>query len=243
MVKSTDLQSQLKTEGVEMAGMRVLIVDDHSLFREGLRNIIEAEPDFEVVGEANDGIEAIIKAAELKPDLILMDVTMPVCDGLEATQRIKKQSPDMTIVMLTVNDDDEKVFEAVRNGAQGYLLKNINSKEMMASLKGAARGEAAISRSMGGKILDEFRRVGRLGGSASESDQIYLTAREQDVLKLVADGRTNKEIAHSLNVSIHTIKSHMRKILAKLHLDKRSQAADYARREGLINLPEEAEGE
>jgi DNA-binding NarL/FixJ family response regulator len=218
-----------------MPKIRVLIADDHQLFREGLINILKSQPDFEVVGEASDGLEAEIKAKQLVPDLILMDVTMPVCDGLEATQRIKKALPDVTIVMLTVIENNEKVFEAIRNGAQGYLPKSINSKEMLASVRGAVRGEAAITRTLGGRMLEEFRRVSKLAVEVPEKDSVSLTAREQQVLSLVAHGQTNKEIAQSLNVSIHTVKSHMRKILAKLHLEKRQEAVLYARREGLIH--------
>ena len=218
-----------------MPRIRVLLVDDHLLFREGLRNILKSQPDFEVIGEASDGVEAIIKAGELSPDLILMDVTMPVCDGLEATQRIKTELPEVTIVMLTVNDDDEKVFEAIRNGAQGYLLKSISSNVMLSSLRGAVRGEAAITRALGGRILEEFRRVSRRGVDVHTENLLSLTMREQEVLKLVAEGETNKEIAKSLNVSIHTVKSHMRKILSKLHLKKRQEAVQYAKQEGLIH--------
>lgn len=220
-----------------MPKIRVLLVDDHQLFREGLANILKTQPDFEVVGEASDGLEATIKANQLSPDLILMDVTMPVCDGLEATQRIKKDLPDVTIVMLTVSDENEQVFEAIRNGAQGYLLKSINSRVMLASMRGAVRGEAAITRTLGGRILAEFRRVSNQAVEIPAKNSVSLTMREQEVLGLVAEGATNKEIAKSLNVSIHTVKSHMRKILAKLHLEKRQEAVLYAKQEGLIHPP------
>jgi len=218
-----------------MSKIRVLLVDDHLLFREGLRNILKSQPDFEVIGEASDGLEAFIKVSELLPDLILMDIKMPVCDGLEATQRIKTEFPEITIVILTVSEDDEKVFEAIRNGAQGYLLKSISSNVMLSSLRGAVHGEAAITRALGGRILEEFRRVSQRGVSVSTEKMVSLTMREQEVLKLVAEGETNKEIAKSLNVSIHTVKSHMRKILAKLHLKKRQEAVQYANQEGLIH--------
>ena len=217
-----------------MPKIRVLIADDHQLFREGLSNVLKSQPDFEVVGEASDGLEAEIKANQLKPDLILMDVNMPVCDGLEATQRIKKTLPDVTIVMLTIIENNEKVFEAIRYGAQGYLPKSINSKELLASVRGAVRGEAAITRTLGGRMLEEFRRVSKLAVDVPEKDSVSLTMREQEVLNLVAQGKSNKEISQSLNVSIHTVKSHMRKILAKLHLEKRQEAVLYAKREGLI---------
>ena len=217
-----------------MAAIRVLLVDDHPLFREGLMNILNSKPDFEVVGEAGDGLEAQIKARQLKPDLILMDVSMPGYDGLEATKRIRRELPDVTIVMLTVRDDEEKLFEAIKNGAQGYLLKSIRSEEMLRLLRGAVRGEAAISPYMGGRMLEEFRRISNTRIDDSARDAVILTPREVEVLSLVAEGETDKEIAQILNLSIHTVKSHMRKILAKLHLDGRREAAAYALREGLL---------
>ena len=222
-----------------MSAIRVLLADDHHLFREGLATILNAQPDFEVVGEARDGLEAVVKARKLAPDLILMDVTMPGCDGLEATLQVKQALPDVTIVMLTVRDENEKLFEAIRNGAQGYLLKSIRSREMLSLLRGAVRGEAAITPALGGQMLQEFRRVSKQTAAHphSSEDSAALTAREQEVLALVAGGATNKEIADALTVSVHTVKSHMRKILAKLHLDRRQQAASYALREGLIPPP------
>ena len=217
-----------------MTKIRVLLADDHHLFREGLANIMNSQPDFEVIGEAKDGLEALIKARELKPDLILMDVGMPVCDGLEATQRIKQELPDVTIVMLTVRDEDEKLFEAIRNGAQGYLLKSIRRQEMLSLLRGAVRGDAAIPPALGGRMLEEFRRIDRQKAEDQAEKQAILTAREQEVLVLVAAGASNKEVAEKLNLSIHTIKSHMRKILGKLQLTSRREAASFAQREGLI---------
>src|SRR5512139_1346267 len=142
-----------------MEQVRVLLADDHALFREGLAGIIDAQPDMKVVGEASDGLEAFVKAQELKPDLILMDVQMPGMDGLEATLLIKQALPGTVIVMLTVRDDDEKLFDALRNGAQGYLLKEIRSQEMLTMLRGALRGEAALSPNLAGRVLSEFRRL------------------------------------------------------------------------------------
>jgi DNA-binding NarL/FixJ family response regulator len=223
-----------------MSKVRVLLADDHHLFREGLASILNAQPDFEVVGEARDGLEAVVKARQLVPDLILMDVGMPGCDGLEATQRIRSELADVAIVMLTIRDENEKLFEAIRNGAQGYLLKSIRSVEMLNLLRGAVRGDAAITPALGGRMLQEFRRVSQQAlehpaGEYSASESAVLTARERDVLSLVAEGATNQEIAETLHVSVHTVKSHMRKILAKLHLDRRHEAASYALREGLIS--------
>lgn len=220
-----------------MSKIRVLLADDHSLFREGLVNILNAQPDFEVVGEASDGLEVLVKARALEPDLILMDVGMPGCDGVEATQRIKKELPEVTIVMLTVRDENEKLFEAIKSGAQGYLLKSIRSRELVALLRGAVRGEAAITPSMGGRMLEEFRRLSQKAGKLPPDETAALTSREQEVLGLVAEGAADKEIAEALTLSVHTVKSHMRNILAKLHLGHRHEAALYALRKGLIDPP------
>lgn len=217
-----------------MSPTRVLLADDHQLFREGLAHILNTQPDFEVVGEASDGLEAQVKARKLKPDLILMDVGMPGCDGLEATQRIKHELPEVTIVMLTVRDEDDKLFQSIRNGAQGYILKSIRSKEMLAMLRGAVRGEAAITPALGARMLEEFRRVSRGMRREIQEKTETLTAREQEILSLVAAGATNMEVADRLHLSIHTVKTHMRKILAKLHQERRYEAAAYALREGLI---------
>ena len=217
-----------------MEKIRVLLADDHSLFREGLAGILNAQQDFEVVGEASDGLEALVKAQELAPDLILMDINMPGCDGLEATQQIKRELSDVTIVMLTVRDEDDKLFQAIRGGAQGYLLKSIRSRKLVTLLRGAMRGEAAITSTLAGRILEEFRRQGQQPRSVLDNETVTLTMREQDVLSLVAERATDKQIADELYISIHTVKSHMRNILAKLQLSHRHEAALFAMREGLI---------
>lgn len=213
---------------------RVMLVDDHALFREGLRMIVSSQPDMEVVGEANDGLEAAIKAEELKPDLILMDIQMPVCDGIEATRRIKKDQPSVIIVILTVRDDEEKLFDAIKSGAQGYLLKQMNSQELMAMLRQAINGEAAIPPRLAARMLEEFRRLSSLLPVES-SEEIYdLSRREQEVLGLVAEGFSDKEIATHLTISLHTVKTHLRNILSKLQVSGRREAARIAREKGLI---------
>ncbi|PIV28115.1 MAG: DNA-binding response regulator [Anaerolineae bacterium CG03_land_8_20_14_0_80_58_20] len=221
-----------------MSRTRVLLADDHALFREGLAGIIASQPDLEVVGEANDGLEAVVKAQELKPDLILMDVQMPGMDGLEATRQIKQALPETVIVMLTVRGDDEMLFEALKNGAQGYLLKDIQSKEMLAMLHGALQGEAALSPRMAARVLSEFRRLSSqlqkhpiLEG---EDELVDLTYRELDVLTVAAQGASDKEIAEKLSISIHTVKSHIRNILSKLHVNTRREAARLAKSKGLV---------
>ncbi|MFQ5922351.1 MAG: response regulator [Anaerolineales bacterium] len=220
-----------------MTGLRILLADDHALFRDGIASLLAAW-DMEVVGQASNGLEAVEKAGELQPDLILMDINMPELNGLEATQKIREQWPDINIVMLTVSEDDEHLFEAVKSGAQGYLLKNIEAQEFNDLLEGLVRGEAAMPRNLAAKILDEFSRLAQqpeAGKKSSDHDE--LTPREHDVLELLADGQSNKEIAASLSLSENTVKYHVRNILSKLHLRSRTQAAAYAIREGLAEDP------
>ena len=209
------------------------MADDHSLFREGLAGIIASQPDMLVVGEANDGLEALVKAQELKPDLILMDVQMPGMSGLDAAKQIKQVLPETIIVMLTVRDDDEKLFEALKNGAQGYLLKEIRSQDMLAMLRGAMAGEAALSPTLAGRVLTEFRRLSK-NGVIRQDDDSGLTDREQQVLLRVAEGATDKEIAEALTISLNTVKSHIRNILSKLQVSSRREAAKLAKEKGLV---------
>lgn len=216
-----------------MGNIRVLLVDDHALFREGLGMIISSQPDMQVVGEASDGLEAVVKAAELTPDLVLMDVQMPGVDGIEATRRIKKILPAVTIVMLTVREDEEKLFEALKNGAQGYLLKNMRSPELIEMARRAIAGEVAIPPRLAGQVLEEFRRLSQL-----EPREVYetseLTPRELEVLDQVSQGKTDKEIAVALSLSVHTVKSHLRSILSKLQVSSRKEAAQLAKEKGLF---------
>ncbi len=213
--------------------IRVLLVDDHALFREGLGMIISSQPDMQVVGEASDGLEGVIKAAELKPDLILMDIQMPGMDGIEAARRIKREVPSATIVMLTVRDDDEKLFEAIKNGAQGYLLKKMHSPELITMARRALAGEVAIPPRLAGQMLDEFRRLSRLE-PREENALTQLSPRELEVLNLVAMEKTDKEIAQSLSLSLNTIKTHLRNILSKLQVGNRKEAARLAKDKGLF---------
>lgn len=214
--------------------IRILLADDHVLFREGLASIMNAQPDMTIVGEADDGLEALVKAKQLRPDLVLIDISMPGGNGLEATQQIKEALPDTVIVVLTVHNDEEKLFEAIRNGAQGYLLKDVRSEMMLDLVRGAMRGEAAITPLVAGHMLDEFRRLSRAVPKEDGDPVETLTFREQEVLTQVATGATDKEIAEALGVSLYTVKSHMRSILSKLHVNTRYEAARYARRKGLL---------
>lgn len=212
-----------------MNPLRVLLVDDHPLFRDGIATLLAMKPEMEVVGEAGSGEEAIAKARELRPDLILMDIQMPGMNGLEATRRIKAEMPETRIVMLTVSDDDEDVIEAVRCGAQGYLLKSLDSETFFDLLAGLAHGEAAIPPGLAWRVLQQ------VGGEAPPAPEAEpLTEREVDVLRLVAEGYSNQQIARALNLSEHTVRFHLRNILGKLHAQSRTEAATRALREGLI---------
>lgn len=217
-----------------MQRTRVLLADDHALFREGLAGILAAQPDLEVVGEARDGLEAVVMALELKPDLVLMDVQMPGLDGLEATRQIRQALPQTIVVVLTVRDDDDKLFQALKYGAQGYLLKDIRSRDMLAMVRGALAGDAALNPRMAGLVLAEFRRLSQHAPADEQESEAALTRREREVLELAARGAGDKEIAEALVLSLYTVKSHMRNILAKLQVSSRQEAARLARRKGLV---------
>jgi DNA-binding NarL/FixJ family response regulator len=212
-------------KGWSLEPQRLLLADDHALFREGLARLFAYEADFDVVGEASDATAAVDAARRLVPDLVLMDVDMPGGGGITATRSIKSELPATRVVMLTVHDDDETLFEAIKAGAQGYLVKSIKAAEMLDLLRGMMRGEAPISRAMAARILDEFGRAGR--GDAEADPTPSLTLREQQVLELVAQRCTNKEIAQRLVLSEYTVKNHLSNILSKLHLRSRAEAARY----------------
>ncbi|MCL4459843.1 MAG: response regulator transcription factor [Chloroflexi bacterium] len=211
--------------------IRLLLVDDHVLFRKGLSSLIAQREEMQVVGEAGDGQEALEKARELKPGLILMDIHMPGCDGLEATRLIKQEMSDIKILMLTVSDEDEDLFGAIKNGAQGYLLKNIHPEQLFGMIQSVFQGEAPISGTIAAKILREFVRQGAVEMAPVRGE---LSLREREVLRLVADGATNRQIAVQLCITENTVKNHLCNILEKLHAQNRAQAATYALSKGLI---------
>ena len=214
--------------------MRVLIADDHALFRDGIASLLRAWG-MEVAGQASDGLDALEQARELRPDLILMDITMPRCNGLEATRLIKAEMPETKIVMVTVSDEEEDLFEAIKSGAQGYVLKNMPGEEFGRVLTDIASGEAPLSRGLAAKILGEFARLTR-ESAPKDSAKDELSERECEVLQLVANGATNKEIAAQLFISENTVNYHMKNILAKLHLRNRAQAVAYALQSGLVRV-------
>lgn len=215
--------------------MRVLIADDHALFRDSLRSLLESH-DIDVVAEAKNGQEAVDLTWECKPDVVLMDLLMPEVDGLEATKRIAAELPDIKVVILTASDEDSNLFEAIKSGAKGYLLKDLESGHFFSLLEGVERGEPALTPSVARKLLDEFARPKK--PSKEEYDPDALTEREREVLELMVQGTTsNRRLAKHLGVSENTVKFHVRNILDKLHLHNRAQVVAYALRTRLVESP------
>jgi two-component system nitrate/nitrite response regulator NarL len=215
--------------------VRILIVDDQPLFRKAVATLIDTQPDFTIVGEGENGVEL---AHELRPDLIIMDVEMPVMTGVEATRRIKEQLPEIKVVILTVSEADDHLFDAVRYGANGYLLKDLRPEALYDLLRAVMRNETPLSPAIAGRLLAEIRdRPGIRAVSAPEPAGPGLTRREIEILQLVADGLSNKEIGAILSITEGTVKNHVHNALEKLQLDNRIQAAAYVVREGLGRRP------
>jgi DNA-binding NarL/FixJ family response regulator len=217
-----------------MEPLRILLVDDHVLFRKGIASLLAVRQDITIVGEASDGDEAVILAEQTMPDVILMDVNMPRQNGIETVKIIKREMPHIQIVMLTVSDDDNDLFEAIKSGAKGYLLKNLEPLELYGMLDRLRQGEAPISGAMAAKILREFRQPEYTQGKENQPVD-ELTTREIEVLEQVVTGASNKEIADTLHITENTVKIHLRNILEKLHVQNRIQAAVYAVRQGLVD--------
>lgn len=213
------------------AVIHILLVDDHAIVREGLRTFISTEPGMEVVGEAANGLEAIKKACDLQPDVILMDMAMPQMGGLEAILKIKEVCPEAKILVLTSFSDDDTVFPAIKAGALGYLLKNASPERLLNAIRDVYQGKSAISADIANKLIQEMQRQSNLPLTKDP-----LTERELDVIKLVAQGMTNFEIAETLVITEGTVRTHVSSILSKLHLANRTQAALYALREGYTPL-------
>jgi DNA-binding NarL/FixJ family response regulator len=215
--------------------MKILIADDHALFRDSLRSLLEAHG-LEVLGEARNGREAVDLARKLKPEVVLMDLSMPEMDGLAATRLISADLPEVKVVVLTASDEDAKLFEAIKSGAQGYLLKNLESEDFFALLDGVNRGEPALTPALARKLLQEFARPSQ--ASAPPHDPDALTDREREVLELLVAGVTsNRKLARQLGVSENTVKFHVRNILDKLHLHNRAQVVSYAIRNRIVDTP------
>jgi DNA-binding NarL/FixJ family response regulator len=216
--------------------IKVLIVDDHALFRRGIAMVLEQEKDIELVGEAGDGAEAVAIVTTTLPDVVIMDVGMPRRGGIEATQQIKDISPHTKVVMLTAHDEEADLYDSIKAGASGYLLKDLPMEEIAAAIRSVQAGQSMISPSMASKLLTEFATMVKKTDEKPVAAQPRLTEREMEVLRLVAKGRNNRDIAKELFISENTVKNHIRNILEKLQLHSRMQAVVYAVREKLLEI-------
>ena len=219
-----------------MERIKVLLVDDHTLFRDGMKALLSRQESVEIIGEAGNGTEGIRKALELSPDVVLMDLNMPDMTGFEAIRKILEVKPDTKILMLTVSEDDEDLFNAVRAGAMGYLLKNVESERLVSSVQQVARGEATVSAALTDRIFAEFRAMSaRAQKNESETQKDILSNREKEILTHISRGESNKEIANVLCIAESTVKIHVQNILKKLNLTSRVQAAVYAVEKSLVS--------
>ena len=214
--------------------VRILIVDDQELFREGLHTLLSVQPDLQVVGEARNGEEALRLAGELNPDVVLMDLHMPVLNGAAATRHLKSTRPEIKVIVLTTFDDDEDVFEGLRAGAIGYLLKDVASEKLVEAIRAVARGAAFLQPSITGKVLAEFARLSPSLPPQAQPLVEPLSERELDILRLLSQGASNKEIADDLVITVGTVKNHVTSILAKLGVRDRTQAALKAKELGIM---------
>jgi DNA-binding NarL/FixJ family response regulator len=219
--------------------IRVLVADDHALFRRALGAVFDDEPDIELVGEASDGEEAVEMASLAAPDVVLMDVNMPKLGGIEAARRVSEMLPSTRIVMLTVSDDEDDLFQAIKAGASGYLLKEVDPSEIAAALRQVKEGHSLLSPAVASKLVSEFVSISEK--AEARTARPHLTDRELEVLTLASDGLTNRQIGRRLEISENTVKNHIRNILEKLHLHSRMEAVLYAVREELIDIGREAE--
>jgi DNA-binding NarL/FixJ family response regulator len=231
----TEVQAGASPDPAAPDPLRVVVVDDHELFRRGLRLLLEQEDDISVVGEAADGSAATVLVGEVLPDVVLLDVRMPQTDGIEACRAIKLVAPTTKIIMLTMSDEEADLYEAVKAGASGYLLKDSSIDDVSHAVRVVAEGQSLISPSMAAKLLDEFKEMSRRS-TAAELPSPRLTDRELEVLRLVAQGLNNREVARRLVISENTVKNHVRNILEKLQLHSRMEAVLYAVRENLLEI-------
>lgn len=211
--------------------IEVLVADDHTLVRQGLAQLLDAEPDIRVVDQAADGEQACERAQLFRPDIVLMDIHMPRLDGIEATRRLVRELPEINVIILTMYGDDEHLFEAVKAGAKGYVLKNADPKQLLETIRAAYRGEAWLEPTLAHKMLEEFRR---LSHTELRENAVHLTTREREILELLAQGASNHEIARRLGIAEKTVRNRLSLIFSKLHVNNRTQAALKAREEGWI---------
>jgi two-component system response regulator NreC len=213
--------------------IRILLVDDHAILRAGLRALLSAEPDIEVVSEAGNGLEAVAQTEKLSPDIVLMDITMPVMDGLEATRRIHQSCPEVKVLVLTIHDSEEYLFQILEAGGAGYLVKDSADTDLINAIHAVYRGEAFLSPLAAKMVIKRYLRA--VGQEEQKQNYEDLTRREKEILKLIADGYTNQEIANLLIISVKTVETHRAHILEKLELRTRADLVKYARSQGLLD--------
>ncbi|MCD6516718.1 MAG: response regulator transcription factor [Candidatus Aminicenantes bacterium] len=218
-----------------MKNIKVILAEDHTIVRKGLRSLLDIEEGIKVVGEAENGKQVIKKVAQLKPDVVVMDIAMPLLNGLEATRRIKKDFPRVRVLVLSVHEDEEYIFQTLKAGASGYLLKNAAPTDLVSAIKAAYRNEAFLSPSISKKVVKEYIRQAA-GTSREENSYEKLTNREREVLQLLAEGRTVKEIAHLLYLSTKTVQAHRAHLREKLNINSNAELIKYAIRKGLIKI-------
>jgi len=221
-----------------MSKIKVLIVDDHAMFRQGIRALLERCEDVEIVGEATEGMEAIEKVLQLAPQVVLMDIAMPVMGGLEATRRIQKESPNTKVLVLTQYEDSEYILSLLRAGAKGYISKTATASELISAIRTVHQGESYLYPSATTTLIEEY--LTRVGGEKNEYER--LTDREREILQLVAEGRTNREIADRLFISIKTVLRHRTNVMEKLGFHNRTELIKYAISKGLIEMPRKEKG-
>jgi two-component system response regulator NreC len=215
-----------------MAKINVLIVDDHTIFRESLRSLLKDVEGIEVVGEAEDGVQAVVKTMQLKPDVVLMDIAMPNVNGMEATRQIKRQNPLVKVLILTMYETEQYIFEMLRAGASGYIPKRAPARELISAIQAVSQGDAFLYPSVAKKVVDGY--LEQFKAAAKVEDYKRLTERERQILCLIAEGKTNKEMANLLGISVRTVGTHRLNLMGKLKVHDRTQLVRYAIREGLI---------
>ena len=217
-----------------MTKTRVLLAEDHTIVRKGLCALLDAEPSIEVIGEAQDGREALLKAEQLHPDIVLMDISMPGLNGLEATRQIKKRFPEVKVLILTVHSDEEYIRQILRAGASGYLVKQAAPNELISAIEAIQRGESYLSPSVSKKVVQEY--VQHAAGAAEEDSYERLTDREREVLQLIAEGNSTRDIAELLHLSVKTAETHRARLMSKLDIHSTAELTQYAIRKGVISL-------